>query len=253
MAINLRAVLQSEYDLQVEDCFPNGIRYENETPQHKFVSVVGPLSNGSPFILLTARDSFDKMLCKSLFLFLDSHSACLSLERGVTIIEKFQHDDYAFDSVLVLNGSYHRSYEHFSNELNQHTLEAFPILRCEFTGSETVDEMEGIRRYGPCTIDWHREPSPYVKMRFHNQKTGASSFGKQLWYTKARNAEDELLELTDEPKSFVEIMNFLGEWVRIVVTAETYTIKGNDSSRSVHKSHITSWLKEFLMMGMESL
>jgi hypothetical protein len=252
MTVNLRTALHNAYNLQdARGLFPNALRYEDETPLHKFVSVIGPLSGRSPFILLTARDSFDEGLCKALFLFLESHAACLSPERDVTVIEGFKHNGYVFDSVLVLNGSCHNMYEHVSDELNQQTLAAFPIVRWEFTGPETADEIDDIRHDGPCTIDWNREPSPYVLMRFCNQKTGAGTRGKQLWYTKAPYAENVVLELTEEPGSFVELRNFRGEQIRIEATAESYAIDRGETSLSVERSYITRWLDDFLTKGLE--
>jgi len=58
----------------------------------------------------------------------------------------------------------------------------FLLIIANFSGGETVEEIEVLRRYSVTTLDWKRKTSPKVLMRYENPKTQSKS-GKDLKLT----------------------------------------------------------------------
>jgi hypothetical protein len=151
MPLDLRKILANEEDLQDVAYWQGAVRYKVTVPAYQFVRVVGPLNGTDVFLLISARDSFDEELCRSIFKLVEARSTDVSLEREVKILEGFHHERYPFDAVLLLSGSCQRAFATVDEELDRRTVAALPIGRCEFTEmkSPRISSRSGTRDQRP--------------------------------------------------------------------------------------------------------
>jgi hypothetical protein len=217
---NLKEALVEHFTVTRVAFADGALRHETKTPAHHFINVIKPLPDSDTFVFTSARDSFDGGLCAAMMQFADQQEPSLrnrALDRGVSIVEGFQHDGYGFDSIVLFGPAYHAIYKEVDSWLHAHAIEICPIYRCEFVGDESPDEAAVVRRYGACTIDWTREPSPIVYMRWRNYVTDAGSVGQDFVYQSQRVLLSELRELSRDAKGWIEFQNFRREKCRVVI------------------------------------
>src|SRR5262249_48856665 len=148
------------------------------------------------FLLISARDSFDEELCRTIFKLVEARATDVSLEREVTILEGFHREGYPFDAVLLLSGSCQRAFATVDEELDRRTVAAFPIARCEFTGNEIPEDIDQIRRQGPEIVKWKRELHPFALVRSRNEDRDPITLGsKKPYYLSESSVVDQILKL----------------------------------------------------------
>jgi len=262
MSLDLRKILANAEELQDVACWPGAVQYKLTVPAYQFVTVIGPLNGTHYFLLISARDSFAEELCLSIFKFVEARAADVSLESEVAILEGFHHEGDPFDAVLLLSGSC-SAFATVNQELNQRTVAAFPIARCEFTGHEIPEDIDQIRRQGPDIIKWKRELHPFALVRSRNEDRDPITLGsKKPYYLSESSVVDQILKLPEDNSSFVEIENFLGQHVRIVARPGKFAIALGDrqvyvkkvkfgpAQVVVAKADIKRWIHDFLTRGL---
>src|SRR5262245_44422561 len=148
-------------------------------------------------------------------------------------------------------------------ELNRRTVTAFPIGRCEFTGNEIPEDIEQIRRQGPEIIKWKRELHPFALLRSRNEERDPITLGsKKPYYLSESSVIEHILDLPEDQSSFVEVENFLGQHVRIVVRGGKFAIafgarqayakkvKFGAEQVVVAKADIKRWVHDYLTRGL---
>src|SRR5262249_37378461 len=142
-------------------------------------------------------------------------------------------------------------FEHENRELSSRTCEVFPMFRCEFSGEETCELIDLIRHDFVVTIDWKRQPSPLVYLRFRNTKTGIRSTGNTMGLTSADCFFEQLHELAGED-SFIEAKNYKGEVCCISRKDDNYifTLAPSQDSVVVPANQIDDWATSYLTKGM---
>ncbi|MEV7630725.1 hypothetical protein [Actinoplanes sp. NPDC089786] len=93
-----------------------------------------------------------------------------------------------FDVVAATIPAVHRYHELKEPGLNEVTYAVFPAYRCESTGRETQREAEDRfdRMLDPANLK--RLPTPWLRMRYDNPRTGGGSVGTELGLGPPRQA-----------------------------------------------------------------
>jgi hypothetical protein len=263
MSLDLKRILGKDEGLEDVAYWPGAVQYKLTVPAYQFVRVVGPLSGADLFLLISARDSFDEELCRSIFNFVDARVADVSLEREVTILDGLHREGIPFDAVLLLSGSCQSAFATVDEELDRRTVAAFPIARCEFTGNEIPEDIDQIRRQGPDIIKWKRELHAFALVRSRNEDRDPITLGsKKPYYLSELSVVDQILKLPEDNSSFVEVENFLGQHIRLVVRARKFAIAFGDrqvyikkvkfgaEQVAVAKADIERWIHDFLTRGL---
>ncbi|MFT9818265.1 hypothetical protein [Lysinibacillus sp. NPDC056185] len=134
-------------------------------------------------------------------------------------IENIAYKETKFDAMLFIPSQYHTSFSTFSDKLYQKTIDVFPIYGCEFSGDESPDIVKLLRQNFVSTINWKREISPKIKLRFKNNKTKSGTIGKKLYLDKWSNLLHELNNLQEctDSSSFIEVENYKNEYIHISI------------------------------------
>ena len=227
-------------------------RLDDRTPAHSFTTVIAALTGGECCLTMTARDWFDEGLALAILTFVDSAEDRLTLGEVSQIITGFHHDHHGFDAVMLLGPRAHQAFQTRNERLHSLTLEAFPIFRCEFSGNEPAELVDLIRHHFVSTVDWKREASPQLRLRFHNTRTGVRSTGRELGLARPSTLETQLRQLTDAPGSFIEVGNFLGEQCRVTVAGERFVVAlpGSADPLALARPDMTAWMRGFLIGGL---
>jgi len=227
-------------------------RWETRTPRQSFSTVVASLTHGGWYLAMVVRDWFDEGLAGAILRFVDGAEERLDLGEVSQILTGFHHEPFGFDAVMLLSPRAHKQFLPRSEQLHARTLEAFPIFRCEFTGDEPADVIELIRHRFVSTVDWRREASPQVHLRFFNARTGVRSTGARMGLASLGSLEFELRTLTDASGSFIEIRNFLGEECRVTAAGDTILVSLPDPAPRVALTRAESqpWVRGFLIRGL---
>jgi hypothetical protein len=249
MLTAFRKVLETRYRLQEWPHFQNAVLYETVTPACRYTYVVCPLERLDRLALVVGG-TFDELLAVSMLAFLMDRQDELSGNLSVTKLVGFTCAGYQFDAVLVLGWDSHHAYDAVDEALSKATLQVWPIYRCEFTGHETPEEVDLIVHRGPCLPNWTRGPCPLVYIRVRNRKTGVQIRRKH--YTDSAYALHELNALPADPKSHVELENYLGQKVIATNQGTDYVARSADKAheRAIRRGTGEHWLKEFLEVGL---
>ena len=134
-------------------------------------------------------------------------------------IENIAYKETEFNSMLFIPSQYHTSFSTFSDKLYQKTIDVFPIYGCEFSGDESPDIVKLLRQNIVSTVNWKREISPKIKLRYKNSKTKSETIGKKLYLEKWSILLHELnnLQGCTDSSSFIEIENYKNEYIHISI------------------------------------
>jgi hypothetical protein len=251
--MNITTELSSQ-KIRPADFADSAYQYEVQTPAYHFTTVVATLSGPNSFVALVARNSFDPALASAVLQFVRNRSVVLGPNESVRILPDFSHADYPFDCVLVVGPKAHVLFQNESAALHSQTLELIPIRHCEFSGDETPDLFQLIRRKFVSTLDWRRTPSPRIWMSFHDFSTGVRSTGQKPGLATAAQATHQIHQLIKDPRSWVEIANYLGQSIRLSVEDHVYLARQGEGGNAVriNESEIDEWTNQFLMEGIDA-
>jgi len=246
----LRERLKRYCDVEAIPFRGEAVPYKNRTPAHEFVTVLMPLVINDLFVFMTARDSFDASLCNSLLDFVKSREGEVASANPFTVLDGVRDERFGFAALAVASPACHHMYETQDAWLHDHAIEVFPVHRCEFSGKETLEQIDIVRHYGPTTIDWAREAVPLVLMKWENLRNGSSSHAETL-YVSEGFAVNELENLESDARSHVEIQNFRRVSCRVERSATEFAVAvpGHPHAIRFNAFHVRSWLAKFLREG----
>jgi hypothetical protein len=232
---------------------PRVVAYQDKTPSHTFTTVATPLDHWG-YGAVMARDTYDPELAGALIKFLRTHGQKADLLTAARLVKGFHFPGTGFDSVLLLGPSAHRLFQNVSPRLHDRTIQAIPTYAGEFSGSEKADLIDLIRKDVVSTLDWKREPSPQVFLRFKDAVTGIRSTGKKPGLTTRKTFLKLVTEMDPVEGSFVEATNFRGETVTLTPTPAGFDVALGPKAPglSLTREDVGAWIDKFLTRGSDS-
>ncbi|MFJ3587029.1 hypothetical protein ACIQUY_02455 [Streptomyces sp. NPDC090231] len=186
------------------------------SPNPRFVFSLALSLEGDRAYQMNTLDSFDEELVRAVLEFSRHQRIRAEPEvRQFSVATGFAHAGYEFDSVAAVPPSIHGYYAGRDESLNDSVVAVFPAYHYEFSGNETAEEAayRFKRMLRPTVMS--RGPSPYLRMRYENRKTGGGSAGSTRGFATPDILLREIDFLEGAPGSFVEFENFCGEVWRI--------------------------------------
>lgn len=240
------------FELEPYPKFNNCWRSDMETLGGIFITkIFKPLTDGESCIAMTAVDSFDEKLCESVFEIIEESGVDAScVDNAISIIEGLNVKNYPFDSVAITNYESFRMFEAVDKELDRKTCGAVPIARCELTGHETAQEVLAIFARLIKYIDWKRDITPRISMKYR-LKTGAARKYK-LYDQYALSCVLE--ELSEKDKYNIEIKNYKEEYIKIDIKDGVYRVFGMNKEAYIHSNSLTEikqWIQGYLVRGLK--
>jgi hypothetical protein len=208
--------------------------------------------DGGHAFQLNGRDTWEPELAVAALTFAREHSATVLAAAPLAVVEGFSSPTATpFDAVGAAIPAVHRYLEFDNAELNEVTYAVFPAYRCEFSGLET--QPEAAYRFDSMLdpANLRRQPSPWVRMRFDNPKTGAGSVGPELGIASADLLLQELRGLEFADGAFIELENFRGETRRVLWSGALQLENGNQI-RTMEMAELVDWARRFVYEGIDS-
>jgi hypothetical protein len=230
-----------------------GVVYNDKTPVHTFTTVVIPLDHWG-YGALMARDAYNPELAGDLIKFLRSNAHQVDLLTPARLVKGFHSAGTGFDSVLLLGPTAHRLFQNVNARLHDLTLQAIPTYTGEFSGNEKAELIDLIRKDVVPTLDWKREPSPQVFLRFKDAVTGVRSTGKKPGLTTRETLLKLLKEMKPAEGSFAEVTNFRGETATLTPVPDGFDVAlGPETPElSLSRGDVVNWVDKFLTRGQDS-
>ncbi len=102
------------------------------------------------------------------------------------------------------------------------------------------------------TLDWNRQISPKILMRYDNSKTRAKSIGSKRGLANQTTLFRELQNLIGAEGSFVEVENYQGQLCLITTENEHFKIVTEDSTKNktIERADIGEFIRNFLIEGL---
>ncbi len=207
---------------------------------------------GGHAIQLNCRGDLDLDLVVAVLAFARARTDAVLAAAPLAVLEGFTSPSPApFDTVAAVIPAVHRYQELDHPELNDVTYAVFPAYRCEFSGLETQQEAtyRFDRMLDPANLQ--RPPSPWIRMRFDNPKTGAGSIGPDLGIASADVLMQQLRSLEYADGAFVEFENFRGDR-RHVSWSGGLQLSHDDEIRTIELADLLAWAHRFVYEGIDS-
>lgn len=232
------------------------VQMEERTPAHHFVAIMAPLDpQQTMLVTVDSRGRFDGLLALAVLEFVRARAANLDFARPVSVLEGFHHENSGFDAVAVLPPASHTRFTAQSFKVQEKTLVALPMYRCELSGEESAEEIQFIRKHFWPSLDWDRAPAPQVRMRYENVRTRSRTRGSQPGLASMETLMREVQNLKGSPGSYVEVRNFKGEQLRITSTGEQLALEAEPAPGTIHiaADDRCSWVKRFIQDGLQAM
>ncbi|WP_051967548.1 hypothetical protein [Kitasatospora mediocidica] len=181
-------------------------------PRFHFVSALA--ADGKHAFQVTTLGPYDAELVGRLLAHARAHTdQVLGDPRPLIPLSGFTAAGYGFDTAAVAAPRAHTFHARDNATLHALTYAVFPGWHFEFSGTETDEEAlsQVAHPQGLRVTSLDRAPSPFLKMRFDNPRTGAGSNGPDRGLAKADVLLRELALLDGIEGAFVEFENHRGE------------------------------------------
>jgi len=192
--------------------------YSNKTPAFIFTHYLNFSLLEGHIIKVSIRG---EMEVEAVYEFLKSIDKYINAEcvKRIVKITNIAYKETNFDAMLCIPSLYHTSFATYSDRLHQKTIDVFPIYNCEFSGDESPDTVKFLRQDIVSTVNWNREISPKIRLRYKNHKTKSRTTGRKLHLDKWNNLLHELNILQDctDSSSFIEVENYKNEYIHISI------------------------------------
>lgn len=160
---------------------------------------------------LRVMGRYDADLARAVLEFAREHSArIVASDRPLVALDGFACPGWEFDTVAAVSPDVHENHAQDDPELHKATYTLFPAYRCEFSGTETVDEAVHLFRLALQPTKLDREPVPFLRMRYDNTRTRSHSVGPDRGLAPLSVLLNELSLLDGAPGSWVEWENRVG-------------------------------------------
>ena len=221
-------------------------------PAGRFHFALARIAEGGHAVQVNCRDSVDLDLVIAVLAFARAHTEAVLAAAPLAVLEGFTSPSATpFDTVAAVIPAVHRYHEDDHPDLNDITYAVFPAYRCEFSGLETQQEAtyRFDRMLDPANLQ--RSPSPWVRMRYDNPKTGAGSIGPELGIAPAETLLRELQNLEFADNAFVEFENFRSER-RHAFWSGGLQLAHEDEVRPIEMANLLAWAHRFVYEGIDS-
>lgn len=156
---------------------------------------------------------------------------------------------YGLQNLLLAPSTIHSYFKgRFDDKRGKLTL-CVPIFRCEFSGTETADEFNTLRRDVVPILSWTRAPAPKTVLRFDNPRTRAGT-GSGYALVRVPPLLREIDSMDGVPDAFIELLNYKGEVLEILSPRPQAFIcirERNDASRvEMSKPDLLKKVHDFL-------
>lgn len=156
---------------------------------------------------------------------------------------------YGFTNLILAPKEFHKYLMGRLDDERDRLVLCLPVRKGEFSGTETIDDFFLLRREIIETLNWKREISPQVQIRFDNPKTGVGTDGAYV-LVKYAYLLHEIDQLDGVEDGFIEILNYLGGVVEILsqgIDHFIYILDRDDSVRELlDKNQLIARVKFFL-------
>lgn len=193
----------------VNDC----VVAQNKTPSHVFYTAFSVIGG-----CVVAIPSRDKLYADDLVLLANEVRNQLSRESfHENMLLLVPYDGFGQISAkhyCVAGAAFHDTLSARFPDIQPCSAVAFPVHRCEFSGTESPEIFKLMRKEFVSTLDWNRVPACKAIMAFANNATGVKATNRGL--AKVDAVRVQLKSLGCRDKSHIDIENYLGN--RIIVT-----------------------------------
>lgn len=220
-------------------------------PAGRFHFVLALAADGDHALQLNCRGDLDLELARAVLGFARARTDQVLAAAPIAVLEGFASpSETPFDVVAAVIPAVHRYHELDDPGLNEVTYAVFPAYRCEFSGLETQGEAayRFDRMLDPA--DLRRPPSPWVRMRYDNPKTGTGSIGPELGIASADLLMEELRNLEFADNAFVEFENFRRER-RLVSWTGGLQLSDEAGGRTIAMDDLLAWAHRFIYQGID--
>jgi hypothetical protein len=178
---------------------------------------------------------YDATLARAVLKFAREHSTrIVGSGQPLVALAGFSCPGWEFDTVAAVSSDVHDNHAQDDPALHKATYTLFPGYRCEFSGTETKDEAVHLFRYTLQPTKLDREPAPFLRMRYANQRTKSHSIGPDRGLAPLPVLLNELSLLDGAPGSWVEWENRLGNVLKAEAgTAPALTLHTASGRREV--------------------
>ncbi|MFF2808125.1 hypothetical protein ACFVT2_13195 [Streptomyces sp. NPDC058000] len=159
----------------------------------------------------------------------DHASQVLAGDRPLVALNGLACPGWDFDTVAAVGSEVHEYHGQEDADLHKATVALFPAWRQEFSGSETLAEARHQFDRGLQPTRLRRDPVPFLRMRYRNERTGSHSEGPDRGLATLDILRHELSLLPGSPGSHVEWENRLGA-VYLAECGDALTVHGPDGA-----------------------
>ena len=217
----------------------------------RFQFTIALTADGGHAMQLNCRDVLDLNLVVAVLAFARLRTEAVLAGAPFAVLEGFTSTSATpFDCVAAAIPAIARYHEFDHPDLNDVTYAVFPAYRCEFSGRETQEEATYTFDRVLDAANPRRPPSPWVRMRFENPKTGTGSIGPDLGIASADLLMRELRNLEHADNAFVEFENFRHERRRVSWHGELQLLD-KDKIRVFDLPDLLDWTYRFIQDGTD--
>jgi hypothetical protein len=204
-------------------------------------------------VQMNVRGKGDEELMVSVLSFARERSAEVLAAVPFAVLEGYKppaDSDYQFDTVGGVNPAVYRIHDKIP-ELAEVTYKVFPAWRCEFSGRETQLEARDRFKKFLGAADIHRLPTPFLKLRFDNPKTGGGTIGPDLGLASADLLFRELRELDRAEGAWIDFQNFENKLRRAYWHDGPWLAAEGGQGREIELTDLLSYAHTFLFEGVD--
>ena len=191
-------------------------RCEDVLPKSTFfyyVMLGRDVGNARDILLLSANEADDDF---ALFIF---HNQPGEIRNSPFDIFELPSNKRNFSNLAFVREDCHEYFKGRLDKEREKLTFCFPVHKFEFTGSESREEFSILRKETIPILDWARQPSPKIMLRFDNPRT-KSGTGNSDVFVKFELLEREIRNLSGVTNGFIEIANYKGQVVEVLSPSE---------------------------------
>jgi hypothetical protein len=232
---------------RVEELRGGVFKFQDVTPKSTYYYYLRVEQYAAPScdLLLVSENRADDEFALLVLGHVSIEIACTGLQ-----VQDLPTNRYGFSSLLRADSTYHSYFKGLLDEHRERLVLCLPAHRCEFSGEETREEFALLRREVVQSLNWEREPSPKIILRFDNPKTkgGTRSSGVFARYNTLLREIDNLIGV---PQGFIEITNYQNRVAELSYAADDkfWLIRDRSDERKelLEKPNLHTRIRSFLV------
>jgi len=199
---------------------------------------------------VTSRNSLDTGVFRTVLHAAFGHGADLVASRSpLTVIRGVSFSKSDFDTAVASLPSPKRRFLPQGTGFDHVTIPVFPAFNFEFSGDETQEEADLRVGRRIKTGSLKREPSPFVRLRFDNPRTGAGTKGSTRIISTEPVLLSEIANLDGTPGGYVELENWAGSKM-MVEWLDGYLVSQGVAMETLGLDRLLTCARDFLRMSM---